>query len=124
MRFLVDECISRAIVEKLRASHHDVIWVAEAQPGAPDRDILKLSRDDSRLLLTADRDFGELTIRFGERALGVVMVAISQFTGDPDRLTENLVRQLTEMDKALIGKLTIIEAGRVRQRALAGDTQD
>ncbi len=120
MRFLVDECISRTIAERLRASGHDVVWIADCHSGETDRGVLKQSRDDSRIVLTADWDFGELVIRFEESALGIVIIAISQFTGDLDAFADRLAGELTVLGEELIGRLTIVEAGRIRQRPLAG----
>jgi predicted nuclease of predicted toxin-antitoxin system len=118
VHFLVDECISRRIVEQLRAKGHDVVWVAEARAGEPDATILKSSWDASQVLITEDRDFGELAVRFARPARGIVIIATSQFGGNPDRTAEDVARRLTNLGDALIGKLTVLEPGRVRQRDL------
>lgn len=76
-----------------------------------------------RVVLTTDWDFGELTIRFGHPAYGVVIVAISQFAGDLEEFSEGLAQRLTELGPSLVGKLTIIEAGRFRQRILGSADQ-
>lgn len=63
MRFLADENVSRLVIERLRDDGHDVISVAEMKPGAPDDDILNTADADGRILITEDRDFGEMVIR-------------------------------------------------------------
>jgi hypothetical protein len=105
-------------VERLRDKHHDVVWIPEANVGETDIDILKRSVTSSRVVLTADWDFGELVIRFRNPAYGVVIVAISQFAGDLEAFSEGLAHRLTDLGESLIGKLTIIDAARVRQRDL------
>lgn len=57
-------------------------------------------------------------VRFKERAFGIVIVAISQFSRNPEKMAENVVRVLNSLDGGLIENLTIIEAGRVRQLGL------
>ncbi|HEX9904040.1 MAG TPA: DUF5615 family PIN-like protein [Propylenella sp.] len=118
MRFLADECISRRVVDRLLAERHEVVWVTDAQPGHADAGILEWSQKESRILLTDDWDFGELAIRFEEPAYGIVIVAISQFKGNPEGVAAAIVGRLTELNEGLIGNLTILEAGRVRQRGL------
>jgi predicted nuclease of predicted toxin-antitoxin system len=95
---------------------HDVVWAAEAFAGRSDRDLLGLSHSEERILLTEDWDFGDIAVRLGERAFGIVIVAVSQFTRDPDDFADRLAGRLADLGSTLVGKLTIIEAGRIRQR--------
>ncbi|MGH7094533.1 MAG: DUF5615 family PIN-like protein [Stellaceae bacterium] len=63
MRFLADENFPRAAVLALQAAGHDIAWVRTAMPGASDGEVLSRARDESRVLLTFDKDFGELAVR-------------------------------------------------------------
>ena len=70
------------LVAMLRAAGHDVRYVAELQPSAEDGDVLELALRERRLLLTEDKDFGELI--FGETArasFGVVLLRIPDQRG-------------------------------------------
>jgi predicted nuclease of predicted toxin-antitoxin system len=58
--FLADEGVDRQIVERLRHDGHGVAYVAEMSPGIMDEVVLKQSRDSASVLITADKDFGEL----------------------------------------------------------------
>ena len=60
MRFLADENIPGDAVAALRAAGHDVVWVRTEAPGIIDQEVLALSAAESRVLLTFDKDFGEL----------------------------------------------------------------
>jgi len=64
MDFLADECCDRGLVERLRQSGHDVVYVFESRRGAADDDILAMAFDQRRILITEDKDFGEQTIPF------------------------------------------------------------
>jgi predicted nuclease of predicted toxin-antitoxin system len=119
VRFLVDENISRRIVEGLIAAGHDAEWVVETRSGDSDPELLEASFAKSQLLLTADRDFGELTVRFGLPAFGVVIVAMDQFRGNPEKTAQDVIGRVTELGDSLIGFLTMLEPGRTRRRALS-----
>lgn len=60
MRWVVDECVSAKLIVELRANGHDVLSIAEIQPRSKDVSILDLSVRENRILLTDDRNFGEL----------------------------------------------------------------
>jgi predicted nuclease of predicted toxin-antitoxin system len=60
MRFLANENFPGAAVLALTAAGHDVIRVASAMRGASDTEVLACAARESRILLTFDKDFGEL----------------------------------------------------------------
>jgi predicted nuclease of predicted toxin-antitoxin system len=60
MRFLANENFPGAAVTALVASGHDIVWVRTANPGATDRQVLNWAAREERILLTFDKDFGEL----------------------------------------------------------------
>ena len=72
MRFLADENVSRLVVERLRAAGFDVASVRETRPGASDKDVIDEADSDGRVLVTEDRDFGELVVRQQLKTLGVI----------------------------------------------------
>jgi predicted nuclease of predicted toxin-antitoxin system len=63
MTFLADENFPRLAVEALRQAGLDVLWMAEENPGASDDEVLAQSVSTGRILLTFDKDFGELAYR-------------------------------------------------------------
>ena len=79
MRICANENLPEACVLRLRQDGHDVLWVREAAPGAPDTDVLARAHAEGRLLITFDKDFGELVFRHGAKAShGVVLFRIAQ----------------------------------------------
>jgi predicted nuclease of predicted toxin-antitoxin system len=60
MRFLADESIEKPVVDELRRSGHDVLSIQERSPGVDDDTVLQLAVNDNRILITSDKDFGEL----------------------------------------------------------------
>jgi len=77
MKILANENLPRLAVEDLRALGHDVLWVAESSPALTDRDVLDLAVRERRVLLTMDKDFGELAFRSKLPAdCGIVLVRV------------------------------------------------
>ena len=76
MRFLVDESAGAAVVEYLRSSGHDVLAVAEIMRQEEDSPILTLAFNDARILITNDKDFGELVFRSGQTHHGVLLLRL------------------------------------------------
>jgi predicted nuclease of predicted toxin-antitoxin system len=70
MKFLVDECCEAEIVSLLRSEGHEVLYVPEFKPGAADSEILPMAFKEKRILLTEDKDFGELVYRL-RRPMGL-----------------------------------------------------
>jgi len=63
MRFLADECCDVALVGALRTDGHDVLYAVETLRGATDEELLNRALLEHRVLLTEDKDFGELIYR-------------------------------------------------------------
>ncbi len=76
MRFIVDESTGMAIVEHLRGTGHDVLAVGETLPQATDAQILAYAVSEQRILVTNDKDFGELVFRTGQAHDGVLLLRL------------------------------------------------
>lgn len=116
MRLLANENLPRVAVEALRARGHDVVWVRTDRPGSLDPDILAWANAEERVLLTFDKDFGELAFRrrLGAQC-GVILLRFSATS--PVRVTELLLAAL-EARTDWVGHFSVIEEGRIRMTAL------
>ena len=72
--------------DRLRADGHEVLYIAELEPGVDDETVLLRSRQSSAILLTADKDFGELVFRQRLLHAGVLLIRLAGLT--PDRKAE------------------------------------
>ena len=77
MTFLADENIDVQIVERLRLDGHVVLSVAEMEPGITDENVLALANRKDALLITADKEFGELVFRQNRIHTGVLLIRMS-----------------------------------------------
>jgi predicted nuclease of predicted toxin-antitoxin system len=66
MKFLIDSCISSFAVKALRGAGFDVVWIPETGPDPGDEAIIQQSVDEGSILVTADKDFGELVFVFNK----------------------------------------------------------
>jgi predicted nuclease of predicted toxin-antitoxin system len=76
MRFLVDESTGAAVVQFLRSLGHDVEAVAETMPSADDAVILQKAVTEQFLVVTNDKDFGDLVYRSGQAHVGIVLLRL------------------------------------------------
>ena len=77
MKFFADECCDAGIVASLRKEGYDVIYALEEKPGLPDDMVLQKAYVERRILLTEDKDFGELVFRLRKPAAGIVLIRIT-----------------------------------------------
>lgn len=119
MRFLADENFPRSSVVRLRDAVHDVAFVAEDSPSMGDPDVLDRAIREGRILLTLDRDYGELVFR---RRLSVPPgVLYFRFTEAEQTYAERLLQLLSAGDVPIIGRFTVLTRTAYRQRLLPGD---
>jgi hypothetical protein len=116
VRFLANENFPGDAVESLRRSGHDVAWIRTDAPGDPDEHVLARAQREKRILLTFDKDFGELAWRASLPAeSGVVLFRIPMPA--PERAGETLAGILASRQD-WSGNFAVIEPGRVRIRPL------
>ena len=76
MRFLVDESTGAAVAQFLREQGHEVVVVAEVMPQAKDVAILRKAVDKKLIVVTNDKDFGDLVFRSGEEHAGILLLRL------------------------------------------------
>ncbi len=60
MRFLIDRCAGRRLADWLREQGHDVVESRERGPDPGDRTLLEWAASERRILVTMDKDFGQI----------------------------------------------------------------
>jgi predicted nuclease of predicted toxin-antitoxin system len=112
MRFLADESRDAIVVHALRSADHDVVSVAEAARGAKDTVVLGLAREQGRVPLTEDKDFGSLVYAAGHGTLGVILF---RFPARARGLLEAAaVQAVGRLADRLGSSFTVVSPGRVR----------
>ncbi len=116
MKFLANENFPQAAVVALRQDGHDVLWARTDLPGTDDDDILRRAQAEDRVLLTFDKDFGDLAFHWGLPAqCGVILFRLS--IPSPDVSAQRVVAAIaTQQDWS--GSFTVVEDARIRIRPL------
>lgn len=63
MKLLLDSCVFSGVTDELKAAGHEVEWVGDWPKDPGDREILERAYNEARILITLDKDFGELAVR-------------------------------------------------------------
>ena len=115
MNLLADEGVDRPVVERLRQDGHVVLYVAEMEPGSSDEEILRKANKQLSLLITADKDFGEMVFRQNLlSAGGVVLIRLAGLSSE--RKAEVVSRVFRDRGTELPQSFSVISPGRVRIR--------
>jgi predicted nuclease of predicted toxin-antitoxin system len=116
MRFLANENVEQPVVGWLRGAGHDVTHVSDVAPGATDQEILLLANREDRLLLTNDKDFGEMAYRENRASAGILLLRLE--AQDGAEKAARLSRILPLIENRLVGHFAVVTEARVRVRPL------
>lgn len=114
MNFLADESVDFPIVERLRFDGHLVMAIAEISPSISDDEVLNIANEQAMLLITGDKDFGELVFRLKRLSLGVALVRLSGVS--VARKAEIVSNAIREHGNQMECCFTVIEPSNVRIR--------
>ena len=116
MRLLCNENVPAVLIEALASAGHEVRWVRTERPGIDDRSVLTWARQENRICVIFDKDFGELAANATvESCLGVILL---RHPASPLAAWANRLAALISERDDWAGSFAIIEPGRVRMRQL------
>lgn len=112
MRFLVDECAGPQLAAFLQSTGHDTFSVYGEARGLADEAILTKAFLEQRILVTADKDFGEQIFRQRKPHCGVILMRLADER--PHVKIEVIRRLLAAFDEKLIDQFTVVSEDAVR----------
>lgn len=118
MRFLLDECLSARLTVLLTDAGHDAVHIGDVGLfGAPDDEVMRAAAADSRVLVSADTDFGELLA--AGRALGPSFILFRRSRRLAKDQIAVLIANLHEFETDLdAGAVVVLTDDRIRVRRL------
>ncbi len=116
MKVLANAHISRAICGFLESEGHDCIHAELLSPGLPDEELLRIAVADDRIILTADKDFGELVFRRLLPVRGVVLLRF-RLASEAERLAM-LQRHWPAIQRSAPGHFVVATNHAVRRSPL------
>lgn len=114
MKFFADENIDKPIVDRLRDDGHVVLYVLEMEPSISDDEVMQKANQETAVLLTADKDFGELIFRQGRLVEGVVLIRLPGLS--PQHKAEVVAEAIREHVDELARNFVVISPGALRIR--------
>ena len=117
MNLLADESVDKPIVDRLRQDNHSVLYIADLDPSIDDNAVLHQANQNSALLITEDKDFGELIFRMGQIHAGVVLLRLAGLSAETKARTISTV--FADRGHELLSAFSVISPGKIRIRRQA-----
>jgi predicted nuclease of predicted toxin-antitoxin system len=116
MKILANEKFPRSAVDAMRSAGHDVLWARTEMAGVGDDEILRRAQSEGRIVVSFDKDFGELAFRWGLPAsCGVILF---RFVVVSPELASRRVIEALDGGADWSGHFAVVDEFRVRLRAL------
>ena len=116
MNILADENIDEQIIETLRKNGHNVLYVGEMSPSISDKVVLSKANKMNALLLTADKDFGELVFRQHLISKGVILIRLAGMT--PNKKARQILSIINKHKNEMINSFTVVTLNHIRIRSI------
>lgn len=116
LRILANENLPGEAVEALRKVGHDVVWARTHAPGRSDEAVLAQAQDEARIVITFDKDFGEMAFRWGLPASSGVILFRAKTQGSAQATT--LIVEALRSRSDWTGHFSVVEIDRIRVRPL------
>jgi predicted nuclease of predicted toxin-antitoxin system len=116
LKFVADESVDFQIVSRLRTDGHEVLYIAETHSGASDDSVLAQANLQSAVLLTADKDFGDLVFRQRLISSGILLLRIAGLSQDGKAAI--VAEAISKHGSAMPGRFTVLTSTTLRIRHL------
>lgn len=112
MKILADENVDFGIIRQLRQKGIDVVSISEDFSGIKDREVLKIASENQYLLITEDKDFGELSYRLKLVHSGILLIRLTDISRKEriELVTETIENHLA----ALCNNFSVLSKGGLR----------
>jgi len=114
LKFLVDIGVGKKAEKWLLENGFDSKTVRGINPKAKDSEILKIAVSENRMVITMDKDFGELVFNSGANHEGVLILRLEDATGDEK--VEIIKKILKNYSDKMYKKFCVFQDGRLRIR--------
>jgi len=114
LKFLIDVGVGKKVENWLSAQGYDIKSIRELDPRMPDEKILELASKEKRMVLTMDKDFGELVYSANLPHTGVLILRIEDF--DSEQKVDVVRNILQEHQARIVGRFCVFKDNKLRIR--------
>ena len=112
LKFLVDVGVSKQVEKWLFQNDYDLKAVRNINPRMNDNEILRLAVSEKRMVITMDKDFGELVYNSDLPHAGVLLLRLED--AKSDEKTNTIAKILTKFSDRLLNNFCVIQRGKLR----------
>lgn len=114
MRIVADESVDYGIIDYLRRNGFEVLAIEDLFKGTTDEEVLNFSLKEYSILLTEDKDYGELVYRLNKAHIGIILIRLSGL----DSATKNkiVLRSVSENISEMKNSFSVISYNQTRIR--------
>jgi len=112
MRFLVDECVGPSVVRWLRENNHDATSAYEDCRGWEDESILEKAYSEGRIVVTMDKDFGDMVFRMKMPHCGIILLRSAYRSPSKKIAMMKKILSLSESD--ISGRFVVVTEAAIR----------
>ena len=116
MRFLADESVDQPIVNSLRVKDYLVEYITELSPGISDEEVLELAKEKGAILITGDKDFGNLIFRLGKLSAGIILYRLAGLSNSEKAAL--VIKVVEDYSEELAESFTVISIDHIRIKNL------
>ncbi len=114
--FVADEGVQSSTITLLRAHGYSVYSIRENHQGIKDKEVLRIASEREEILITEDKDFGELAFRQFDKSKGIILVRL--FDIEPKSRPQIVLSSILTHVDSLEGHFMVITSNKIRIREL------
>lgn len=107
---VADESVDFRVVAKLRDTNFTVFSIAESKSSITDEEVLAIAVSKNALLITEDKDFGELVFRFQLKHRGILLLRLTE----KPRSINAVVKIVAERYSDMLNKFSVFDDNKLR----------
>lgn len=114
LKFVLDVGVGYKVWEYLTSNGYDATLITTINPSMSDTDILFIAENESRMVITMDKDFGDLVYHSGKAHKGVLLLRLEDALGEEKAATMQFI--IENFKDQIEGKFCVFKNGRLRIR--------
>lgn len=114
LKIVFDESVDYRLVKKIISAGYEGISIMKDYKGISDKEVLIIARNNNAIIITEDKDFGELIFSHKESKTGIVLLRYN--AKDLDKIHDSIIITFKKYNESLYKKFTVISTNKIRIR--------